>query len=93
MFQCDKLGSQCYSEKEHCNGIGHCSNKRDEQSCSEYSRRKAFLCGIVVLEDYVVTLHLQSKKLTLPQFFTLMSVLFGHYRSYSMWTTQRHIPL
>ena len=52
-FQCDKLGSQCYSEKEHCNGIGHCSNKRDEQSCSEYSRLKAFACEIVVLEDYV----------------------------------------
>ena len=52
-FQCDKLGSQCYSEKEHCNGIGHCSNKRDEQSCSEYSRLKAFACEIVGLEDYV----------------------------------------
>ena len=79
MFQCDKLGSQCYSEKEHCNGIGHCSNKRDEQSCSEYDKSHILvkLCG----QKFVAV---RKRKAQLSRVLYITVVLCGHCRSNSV---------
>ncbi len=36
MFQCVEGSKRCYTIHERCNGIGSCTNKKDEENCSEF---------------------------------------------------------